>query len=190
MGKHLLFFVGIFLLLTGCASTSHSVGEDYQFSPESKEGLIIISTRLDDRCDPDGKLVSSTLSVRSENSGIFAEGTLLMKNPLIAADFEAPVGYFFVKRLPVGKYYVDRFEYSSLKATGLVSDRSLEIPFAVAAGRAYYLGEVTVIMIHCAGFDVKVADQRRRDLALFSQRMKNISVSDVEPQILMTTDVK
>lgn len=166
--------------LTGCVM---GAARDFALEPGSSEGLVVISTRGEDACHPGSTLSSAAVMLVSEADG--SRVPLLLKNMWVKPDFENPPGYLYVKSLPQGRYFLGKANYSSTRA-GLSSKRDLDIPFTVEAGKAYYLGELTISFLpNCGDLKVTVRNQRERDLDLFAKRMKNVRPDQVVDQILL-----
>ena len=177
-------FVVVFFLvmLSGCAATSPSVNEEYVFTPTTHKGLVVVSTRLVDECTPSLRMIDRhaelNLVFRGPAPGNRV-GYFIMRNPLAAADFTNPEGYFYIHELAAGHYdftYFNRFVEKNYNG-------SIRKPmgFDVKAGKVQYLGEVTLHIDKCKSLEEKqtgsltVRDQRRRDGKLFDERMKKLS---------------
>ncbi|HRE17991.1 MAG TPA: hypothetical protein PLW86_13150 [Rhodocyclaceae bacterium] len=162
------------LLATSCKSI-HTIDGEYRFS--DGYGLVAISTRIDNRCAM--TLFSSGAINFYALNGNRTSGLFLLDNSLVQRDFENPPGYFFVRSLPEGDYRL-----SNISFHGYISRKPLDIPFSVTAGKTKYLGEFSVDVPNCNGFNYRVTDQWERDQNIFRTRVTNLPPASVEKQIL------
>lgn len=81
-----------FLLVSGCATTTHGVSSDYTFTEDGTTGLVAYSTRLDDHCGAAMRLAA--LRVEGATAHRHVRRELIVANPLVKQDFEDPPGYF------------------------------------------------------------------------------------------------
>jgi len=166
--------------LSGCASNLR-IDENYSFGARSNEGIVVASTRTDDKCR--GFSNHSLLYFESKPATSAPRDSFFLENTFLGNDFDNPPGYFQIKKLPAGKY-----TFTSLYKTGVMegslSLREYNMSFVVKPGKIHYLGELHANIPDCNTVQLKVIDQRRRDRKLFDERMKQLKSSAFQYQIL------
>lgn len=165
----------LLLLVGGCSTASQNpgVGDNYSFSQEKDEGLVVISTSYtNDNCT--GLLPPVVTTYFYSTSGSNFSRQIAINNPLIINDFENPPGYFFVLNVPAGSYRFASLEMlaGSTKYSGQLPNFS---PFSVAAGQVVYIGQLTINIPDCSKFRTTFEDHTKRDRAMFEKRVPNLS---------------
>jgi hypothetical protein len=167
--------------LSGCASNS-LLDANFVFDEKSNnDGLVVASTRTIDNCR--GRANSSVLTFVGDSSTHNTRGAFLLDQAPNTRDFQNPPGHFQIRKLPAGKY-----TFQSMKKisdwSGTIPISSYKLSFVVKPGKIQYLGEIYGNFLDCQTVEIKIKDRRERDRKLFDQRMKNLSSSDFEYQIL------
>lgn len=167
-------------MLSGCASNLR-VDENYSFDARSNDGIVVASTRTDDKCR--GFANSATLQFEGDSTTKVTKDGFFLENTFLGNDFDNPPGYFQVKKLPAGKYSFTYLHKTGVME-GILSLREYNMSFVVKPGKIQYLGEIHGNIPDCSTIKLKVVDQRKRDRKLFDERMTRLKSSDFEYQIL------
>jgi hypothetical protein len=174
-----IFLLILLPLFMGCTVTK--VHEDFSIQPGSDEGMVVLSTRMTDRCS--GFSGVGTFFYLGTAGGQTESGGFPLMISTTEYDFADPPGYFYARRMKAGEYrltYVQKAVYGGLYQ----SRKPFDIPFHVVAGHVHYLGELEVEMPSCQSIVVRVRDQRERDAALFDKKMKYVKSDLFDYQIL------
>lgn len=169
------------LLLGGCAVTP--VDEDYSFEPDAKEGIVVLSARVNDKCG--GSMNSAQVNYEGIVGRSLERGSFLLTNALLTHHFENPPGFYHLRRLPAGEYRFTKLIKTSTKGS-FNAEHDINILFTIAPGKVHYLGEMYVDIPTCGNFSVRFNDQRQRDGALFDKHMKKLNSRMFEYQIPRT----
>lgn len=161
-----------------CASCKslHTVEGDYRFADHPGYGLVVISTRIDNRCATAG-FKSGALEFSSTDGK--KTGLFLLDNTFIERDFQNPPGYFFVRSLPQGEYRI-----LGLSFHGYRSSNEIGRTFTVASEKTTYLGEFSVEVPNCKRFTYRVTDMWERDEQLLKKRVRIQPEEQVQKQVL------
>ena len=192
--KHHYLVYALVALLQGCATLSQNlvqnVPKDYQLFPSNPEGLIIVSTRfLPTGCTGESGISSAFMSIVKDGSKL-ASDTIWMKSPWVTTDPADSTRQLFVRKLRAGFYNLGQLNYAFTSMEKASTNEKIVMPFNVAAGQAYYLGEVVVTAEKCRSLSVQVNNQRKRDMDLLPTRLTNISPASVKDQILSVHEVR
>jgi hypothetical protein len=148
------------------------VGEDYAFEPGSKEGIVVMSTRVNHKCG--GGINVANIDYEGIVGQDIERGMFMLTNAMVGHDFENPPGYYHMRKLPAGEYRFTKMTAASTKGV-FKALNDLDILFTVAPGKVCYLGEFYVDIPNCSNFTIRFNDQRQRDGALFDKRMKKLN---------------
>ena len=173
----------LFLLLfvTACgASRFGSLSRSYEFSPDTKKGIVFLSTTFEKDDDTScGPGLSALWFSRTDGTS-FGRTNILLDNFLVKSHFEDSRGYFTNLELSEGEYVIDELTYGSY-----ASMVPLNMRFRVSAGKVDYLGQINVtIERDCLSYDISVKDLRDRDAAFFVREMENFDLDSIDYQIL------
>ena len=147
------------LLASTSACVHFNVGRSYSLSPESGDGLVVLS--LTDETQQSNYY----LSYRGFGGRDWGEVSLwTIQNPV---DWAVPRGRLIVLKLRAGDY-----AFNQIYSLSFASDH-FRILFHVKPGRVTYLGNIHVEQSR-DGFSVRVNDRSSRDLELFWHRYPNI----------------
>jgi hypothetical protein len=165
----------------GCASSSHSVSSGYSLEKNPEKGLVVYSTRLDDRCD--AKMKTSMLRAEGlTKAGKRVQQMMLVSNPYLKPDLSDPPGYFFAQAWPAGEYRLERFVFSSTKGGG--ESKEFNVYFTVEPGVVQYLGEFYVEMPNCYLYRLKVNDESEHAARLLAERLKKVSSDKMVSKVI------
>lgn len=103
---------------------------------------------------------------------------------MLQKDATDPTRQLFIRRVVPGQYVITQFSYAYSALGAATVNDNIRVPFTVAAGQAYYLGELTVTAKDCKTLTAKATNQRKRDMALFATRLKKFPPALVQDQIL------
>ena len=173
--------LSLLFLVTACATDKFGgVSRSYQFSPDTKHGIVFLSTSIKNADNSDcGPGVSVLWFERADGSN-FLRKNFLLDNPYLGSFFEDSRGYFINLELPEGEYVITDLQYGSYE-----SSAPLDMRFRVSAGKVHYLGQINVtIKLTCLSYDVAVRDRRDRDVPIFVGEMKNFGHASIDYQIL------
>lgn len=173
-------------ILSSCAVGSRISG-NYKFDENSSNGLIAVSSRLNEKCDSITLFNSDIYNVKSPGNGT----PLIVKNNFLSPDFDNPTGYFFVLELPKGEYAIaDVFVMGELEKTELQPEGSfgiahsaekLNIRFQVKPNVVSYIGEIEFTTNNnCSKFSTRISNKWSRDTRLFKSRVTNIDPKSVK----------
>lgn len=190
--------VSLAAFLSGCSSMSdillQNVPKDYEIASNNEVGVVIVSTRfLSEGCPAESTISSAMLAIFNDRDSTGRAGdTLFMRSPIVAIDPLDPARQLFVRKLPAGNYSIRQagYVFGVLPRSPLVNYdphtvKEVNIPFAVTAGQAHYLGEVVVNAEACRNLTVKVNNQRKRDLDQLALRLTKIDPASIKDQILV-----
>lgn len=173
-----LLLAGVLLALTlqGCATAPSR----YAFKPGGDEGVVVLSARSADNCG--GSMVSAIFSFEGLVGNDIERGFFLFSNALTKPEFADPPGYFHVRPLKAGLYRLTTFQRTS--TAGVIQSEDWDVRFRVQPGKVVYLGELVASFDDCRRVAIAVNDERRRDSALFDQKMNTLRASSFEYQLL------
>jgi hypothetical protein len=97
----------------------------------------------------------------------------------MANDFADPPGYFWAKSLDAGTYKLGYGGFGNL-----TTREPLGNSFTVTAGKAIYLGELTMRSQNCFSLVLSSADRWERDANLLRQKVQGVDPKDVTLSIL------
>ena len=168
-------------ILSGCSS--FKVSDDFAFGPNSREGIIVVSTRSDDKCRGFSNSSSITFTGKEKPFGLFLE------NSFIPNDFNNPPGYFNIQKVAAGTYKLQSLHKTGVM-TGILDLSKYNISVVIKPGKIHYLGELHVDVPDCNSVKLKVKDHRVRDKKLFDKKMIKLKSSDFEYQLLRSSKRK
>lgn len=178
--KQIITLFAALSLLSGCAG-GLKVSDDYTFGAKGNEGIIVASTRTDDKCR--GFSNSSSIGFQGDASTGNKAAGFFLENSFMKNDFNNPPGYFQMIKLPAGTYTFNRLYKTGVMEGSLPLDQ-FKISFTVKPGKVHYLGEIHGDIPDCNTVVMTVKDQRKRDGMLFDKKMKRLKSSDFDYQIL------
>jgi hypothetical protein len=171
-----LFFMCLVAALCTSCKSIHTIEGEYRFADHPGHGLVVISTRIDNRCEST-VFSSGSLDFRSTDGK--TSGLFLLDNPFIDKDFQSPPGYFFVRSLPQGEYRILKLSFPGYKSKSEIGST-----FTVSEGETTYLGEVFVDVPNCQRFTYRLANMWSRDEQFLKNRIRNLSTERVKKQVL------
>ena len=164
-------------ILPGCSNIGN-VKPDFNFGPNPKVGLVVLSTVEDNRCTGLPLERSSTFYYSRISDADEPVWDIIVSNPFIKTDFSDPPGSLKVLSLEEGEYAFTIWvcNYGNRRITTPI----MRPRFRVKSGEIIYLGEIH-FLVPPDGKSVTttISDKSERDLALFSKKMLNFSESDV-----------
>ncbi len=166
-------------ILSGC--TIVRVSEDFTFEPGADQGIIVLSTRIDDRCG--GNINTDSISFEGLTHDGVQRGLFTLVSPAVPQDFADPPGTFIAWKLKAGQYRMVQFLKTSTLGT-FQSNKELDMLFDVVAGKIRYLGEVYIILPNCSRLSIRINDQRQRDGAMFDKKLTHLNSRMFEYQFL------
>jgi len=168
------------LILAGCAVRQpHG-----KVTLKGDEAMIVLSTRVDDRCDASVLMVLMGMEMLRERDNNLRAYALQLTNTFLKSDFQDPPGMLYHVKIHAGDLRFTKLSRTSTRA-GFASERELGFRMRIEPGKVYYLGEVYV-ELGCRDFNIRVSDQRLRDGALFDERMTTLNSSMFEYRPLGT----
>lgn len=159
--------------VSACALPVHKLSAGYRFDSGREEGVVVGSLRVDTACSVQSTFLwFEGLTASGANKRAWVGLSRLNK-----ADFENPRGFLHIDKFPAGEWRFTRVIYGPYQ-----SRKDLDYLFTVKPGVITYLGEITIHIPTCERFNVKVADERVRDGALFDARMEHLKSRDFQVQ--------
>ncbi len=192
MKPQYLVYLAFAIALQGCASLSknlvQNVPQTFELSPTGSDGLIVLSTRFTSvGCPSESRISSAFLTVAKDGSRL-ASDTVWMKSRMLEPDPVDPTRQLFVRRLKAGQYNLGQLNYAFSSLEKASTNEKIAMPFNVMAGQAYYLGEVVVTAENCRTLNVRVNNQRKRDMDWLKTRLTNVSPAAIKDQILSVNE--
>lgn len=185
--KHLYLAFALAALAQGCAGMAknllQNVPDDYKLSANDPTALVVLSTRFVQGGCTGGSSMGSVSAALTKESSKPSSQMLWMVSPLLQSDSADPTRQLSIRKIEPGQYVISQINYAYSLTNSTIAD-NIRIPFTVAAGQAYYLGELTVTAKDCKTLTAKITNQRKRDMALFATRLKNVPPASVQDQIL------
>lgn len=161
--------IGVLTIMSGC--TIVRVSEDFTFEPGADHGIIVLSTRIDDRCG--GNINTARINFEGLTDDGVQRGMFVLVSPAVPQDFTNPPGSFIAWKLKAGQYRLIEFTKISILGS-FRSNKELDMLFNVVPGRISYLGEIYLTLPDCSKFSIRVNDQRQRDSAMFDKKMVHL----------------
>jgi hypothetical protein len=194
------YLVGVCLSLGACAPYYHWTNQDYAFSADAKEGLLIMSVTLAPNADVYGRNylqlgiedLTPPESIRQVYDrgylGLVRSGTKPERFGLDAAPFGGRTrDDIVIAKLPAGKYAINYISIHQGTFYQLHIFRDMKYYFEIPAAKAVYVGNFKIILeerIDKMPFEVQIQNLSSMDLPLFYETMKNIPHEAVMIDIL------
>ena len=167
------------VVLSGCQSL-YNAPKDFDPKESAGLGLVVLSSRLDDKNCSVGAGIVSSVALRSEETG--EKTSLVLHSTFWQPEFSDPPGSILAYALKPG-YYV----MGQLHMAKFTSVHPLGLGFTVREGQVVYLGEFATKVLDCKRFAFNLSDQWNRDGPAIKNRYPKINLNDVNIRILQNS---
>jgi len=163
---NLVFLILVIITLVSCGGLS----KNYQFTEQSKKGLVIASVSQKFSGDP----LSYNVLVKMRKIG---DKNFFVKS--IHSRYDTTVATVHIFELPPGEY---EFQSAFMTDGNLTYQKGLPTPFrfSVNPGKANYVGNLSFTLTGLKSFRVKLVNNNKLDIAEFRKRFPNVQQSNIQ----------